>query len=132
MKTYRVKINGKTYNVQLEAIEETSGTLVKEEQPVKEEKVVTSTKEGEEVLSPIQGNLLNVLVKEGQKVKKGDVLVKFNTLFKLQCRNLTKIAIRRNLAPINCNLLYKSLFHSFLFPFSDSTCFSHIINLLFI
>lgn len=75
MKTYRVKINGKTYNVQLEAIEETSGTLVKEEQPVKEEKVVTSTKEGEEVLSPIQGNLLNVLVKEGQKVKKGDVLV---------------------------------------------------------
>ena len=38
MKTYRVKINGKTYNVQLEAIEETSGTLVKEEQPVKEEK----------------------------------------------------------------------------------------------
>ena len=75
MKTYRVKINGKTYNVQLEAIEETSSTLAKEEQPVKEEKVVTSTKEGEEVLSPIQGNLLNVLVKEGQKVKKGDVLV---------------------------------------------------------
>ncbi len=74
MKTYRVKINGKTYNVQLEAIEETAGTLVSKEE-VKKEEVVTSSKDGEEILSPIQGNVLNVLVKEGQKVKKGDVLV---------------------------------------------------------
>ena len=74
MKTYRVKINGKTYNVQLEAIEETSGTLAKEEVIRKEESGV-STKEGEAVVSPIQGNVLKVLVKEGQKVKRGDVLV---------------------------------------------------------
>ena len=75
MKTYRVKINGKTYNVQLEAIEETTGTVTKEKTEVKEKVVSASTKEGEAVVSPIQGNLLNVLVKEGQQVKKGDVLV---------------------------------------------------------
>jgi len=74
MKNYRVKINGKTFNVQLEAVEEVNGTLVKEENAKVEEKA-TKVEGLKDIVSPIQGNVINVLVKEGQKVKKGDVLL---------------------------------------------------------
>lgn len=74
MKKYRVKINGKTFNVELEAVEEVKGTLVKEE-TVKVEDKVTKVEGLKDVVSPIQGNVINVLVKKGQKVKKGDVLL---------------------------------------------------------
>ena len=73
MKVYKIKVNGKLYKVELESVEETASTLEVNEK--KEEVVKASTGEGNEVLSPIQGNVINVLVKVGQKVKKGDVLV---------------------------------------------------------
>ena len=74
MKIYKVKVNGKTYKVELEAIDEvkTESTAVEVK---KEVKPVTSTGEGIEVLAPIQGNVVNVKVKVGDKVKKGDVLL---------------------------------------------------------
>ena len=74
MKVYKVKVNGKTYKVELEAIDEvkTESTAVEVK---KEVKPVTSTGEGIEVLAPIQGNVVNVKVKVGDKVKKGDVLL---------------------------------------------------------
>ena len=75
MKKYKVKVNGKTYNVLLEAVEEVSGSVAIENKELKVEHQVTQNSEGKDVLSPIQGNVLNVLVKEGQKVKKGDVLL---------------------------------------------------------
>ena len=75
MKNYKVKINGKTYNVQLESVEEIEGNISKEE-PVKQvETSLTKDDSVIEVLSPIQGNVINVLVKVGQIVKKGDALV---------------------------------------------------------
>ena len=75
MKKYKVKVNGKTYNVVLEAVEETNNNVV-EEKKVEEGKDVKFGEEGTvEVLAPIQGNVINVLVKVGQKVKKGDPLV---------------------------------------------------------
>lgn len=77
MKTYKVKVNGKSYIVELESIEETSQTIAKKETK-KEEKVKSETTAitgAKEVLSPIQGNVIDVLVKVGQKVKKGDVLL---------------------------------------------------------
>ena len=59
----------------LEAIEEVKGTLETTNR-VSEVKKESSKIEGaSEVLSPIQGNVIDVLVKKGQKVKKGDVLV---------------------------------------------------------
>ena len=73
MKVYKIKVNGKLYKVELESVEETNSTLEVTEK--KEEVVKSSTGEGNEVLSPIQGNVINVLVKVGQKVKKGDVLL---------------------------------------------------------
>lgn len=78
MKIYKIKVNGKTYKVELEAMEEIKS---KGAAPVakKEEKKAApapvSTGEGREVLAPIQGMLLNYKVKVGDKVKKGDVLL---------------------------------------------------------
>lgn len=75
MKKYKVKVNGKTYNVLLEAVEEVNSNIAVENKEVKVEHPVTASSEGKDVLAPIQGNVLNVLVKAGQKVKKGEVLL---------------------------------------------------------
>ena len=74
MKVYKIKVNGKSYRVELEAIEETASAPIKEEKKV-EEKKATPTGEGQAVNSPIQGTVTNVKVKVGDKVKKGDVLL---------------------------------------------------------
>ena len=74
MKVYKIKVNGKSYRVELEAIEETASAPIKEERKV-EEKKVAPTGEGQAVNSPIQGTVTNVKVKVGDKVKKGDVLL---------------------------------------------------------
>lgn len=74
MKIYRVKVNGKTYNVELESIEESEGN-VKVDKPVKEEKKLDMSEDCLDILAPIQGNVIDVLVKNGQRVKKGDVLL---------------------------------------------------------
>ena len=74
MKVYKIKVNGKSYRVELEAIEETASAPIKEEKNV-EEKKATPTGEGQAVNSPIQGTVTNVKVKVGDKVKKGDVLL---------------------------------------------------------
>ncbi len=75
MKKYRVQINGKTFDVLLESVEEVKGSIQKEE--VKEQKVEEKKDnvEGREILAPIQGNVIEVLVKKGSKIKKGDVLL---------------------------------------------------------
>jgi len=74
MKNYRVKVNGKTYNVVLEAIEEVVGKISETKKEV-EKKIEWLDNDTTNVLAPIQGNVLNVLVKVGQKVKRGDVLL---------------------------------------------------------
>ena len=75
MKRYKVQINGKTFDVVLESVEEVQVSEKKEE--VKEQKIEEKKEnvEGKEILAPIQGNVINVLVKKGSKVKKGDVLL---------------------------------------------------------
>jgi len=79
MKIYKVKVNGKTYKVELESVDEIKSdkkVTLKEEKKVEEKKVSTSSSSGEhEVLAPIQGVLLKYKVKVGDKVKKGDVLL---------------------------------------------------------
>lgn len=76
MKIYNIKVNGKTYKVELESIEENKETMVAPTEAKKEvAPVVTSNGEGQEVVSPIQGTVVNVKVKVGDKVKKGDVVV---------------------------------------------------------
>lgn len=75
MKRYRVKINGKTYNVELESLEETNEKIVEEIIDKKEENCNGEKIDANDVLSPIQGTIIDVIVKEGQKVKKGDILL---------------------------------------------------------
>ena len=77
MKKYRVKVNGKTYNVVLESVEETVEAVTEEKKETvkKEETVEKDTSNTTNVFAPIQGNVLNVLVEKGKKVKKGDVLL---------------------------------------------------------
>ena len=83
MKIYKIKVNGKYYKVELKtmasvklinAIEEVASETIKE---VKKEEVkkAVSTGEGTEVLAPIQGNVVDVKVSVGTKVKKGQVLL---------------------------------------------------------
>ena len=76
MKIYKIKVNGKTYRVELENIEEVSSDPVKETVETKksETKTVLSG-EGTPVLAPIQGNVIDIKVSVGKKVKKGDCLL---------------------------------------------------------
>ena len=74
MKNYRIKVNGKVFNVVLEAVEEVKGNII-ENKEIKVEEKTFSIEGANDVLSPIQGSVMDVLVKKGQKVKKGDVLL---------------------------------------------------------
>lgn len=77
MKIYKIKVNGKTYRVELESIEQVGSEKVTETK--KEEKKAAApaptSGEGKNVVSPIQGGVVNVKVSVGATVKKGDVLV---------------------------------------------------------
>ena len=76
MKVYKIKVNGKSYKVELEAIDEVQTEVKKEE--VKKDAPAPKKEisgDGQKVLSPIQGTVTNIKVKVGDKVKKGDVLL---------------------------------------------------------
>ena len=75
MKKYRVKINGKVFEVVLEQVEETSEEIKTVSKEEVREKEKSSNDASVEILAPIQGNVIDVLVKQGDKVKKGDVLL---------------------------------------------------------
>ena len=74
MKIYKIKVNGKSYRVELEAIEQID-TVPLEEKKKQESKKIINNDGAKEVVSPIQGQVTNLKVKVGDKVKKGDVLV---------------------------------------------------------
>lgn len=74
MKKYKVTVNGSVYEIELEEMK--AGEKVAAEKP--QSAPVASAPaggEGEAVLSPMPGNILSINVKEGQSVKKGDVLM---------------------------------------------------------
>lgn len=71
MKLYRVKVNGKVYEVELEAVTETSGTI---SAPQSKEAAPVSNGEGTEFVAPIGGKVLDVKVSVGSSVNKGDIL----------------------------------------------------------
>lgn len=71
MKKYRVKVNGKVYEVELEAVEEVKGSI---EAPKAEVKPASTGNGKATILAPIGGKVLDVKVSVGQQVKKGDVV----------------------------------------------------------
>lgn len=83
MKVYKIKVNGKSYRVEVEAIDEVASASPAPVSAPKEEKKADVTKpaanngpvNGNEVLSPIQGVVTAVKCKVGDHVKKGSVLL---------------------------------------------------------
>ena len=74
MKVYKIKVNGKFYRVELEAIEQVDTAPIEEQKKAESKKIINN--DGvKEVTSPIQGQVTNVKVKVGDKVQKGDVLL---------------------------------------------------------
>ena len=67
MKIYRINVNGKRYEVELEAVSETNA-------PVQTSSKPTSAKTDANIQSPMQGKIVKCLVKTNQVVKKGQVL----------------------------------------------------------
>ena len=79
MKKYRVNVNGTDYEITLEEV--TGAEASKPSAPVAQPAppaapaATAAPAGGEQILSPMPGNILNVNVKVGDAVKKGQVLL---------------------------------------------------------
>ena len=77
-KTYHIKLNGKVYEVEIEEV--TPGQKVQPEskvetkQEAKPQVQKTQATGGEYINAPMPGTITNILVNNGQNVRKGDVL----------------------------------------------------------
>jgi biotin carboxyl carrier protein len=68
MKLYKISVNGKSYEVEVESVTEHQSSIKPKEETPKNE---STTK----VLAPMQGKITLLNVKVGSIVKKGDVLM---------------------------------------------------------
>lgn len=82
MRIYKVKVNGKTFEVKILSVSETEPLEVKEVQsaPVKKEEpkqasAPAASNGGTKVTAPMQGTILEVKAKVGDVVKEGDTLL---------------------------------------------------------
>ena len=71
MKIYKVKVNEKVYEVQIESVTESAGSI--EVAPTAAAPVAATGKE-ETIVSPMAGTILDVKVNVGDKVEKGQVV----------------------------------------------------------
>lgn len=71
MKIYKVKVNGKVYEVELESVTESTKKVEKDTTAP----VTNTSVEGEALVSPMQGTILKVNVAVGDKVTKGQVVM---------------------------------------------------------
>lgn len=69
MKKYRVKVNGKVYEVELEEVTKKDGPI-----SLKKDEISVNKDTGHKVLSFMQGVIVDVKVKEGQSVIEGQTL----------------------------------------------------------
>jgi biotin carboxyl carrier protein len=73
-KKYNITLNGKVYEVEIEEVsEETTSNQVTQE-PVKTITKAQVATNGESITAPMPGTIINILVKQGQDVKKGQVV----------------------------------------------------------
>ena len=71
MKVYKVKVNGKVYEVELEAVEEKNDSI-KTEAPKASNNQVSSG--ANTILAPIAGKVVDIKVNVGDTVKKGQTV----------------------------------------------------------
>lgn len=73
MKTYKVNVNGTEYAISIELMSEEEAKAAKSA-PAAPAAAPAVAGEGKEVKAPMQGTILSVNVKNGDAVKKGQVL----------------------------------------------------------
>ena len=71
MKTYKIKVNGKEYLVEVEEILENAKTSPKD---AEKSETKSNNSNVEEIDAPMQGTLLSVEVDEGENVVKGQLI----------------------------------------------------------
>ena len=81
MKVYKVKVNGKVYEVELESVSEKAGNIAAPAQPAAAQAAPAAPQAapvasgaGNEQKAPMAGTILDVKVSVGQQVNAGDVL----------------------------------------------------------
>ncbi|MFP4478634.1 MAG: biotin/lipoyl-containing protein [Candidatus Izemoplasmatales bacterium] len=70
MKIYKVKVNGKVYEVELESVEEKEESIQSESKD--NQSTTKKSVSGKTIKSPMQGTVQRILVKPGQNIKKGE------------------------------------------------------------
>lgn len=72
MKIYKVKVNGKVYEVEIESVTESAGTIAVAQNaaPV----AAAATGKEETIVSPMAGTILDVKVNVGDQVEAGQVV----------------------------------------------------------
>ena len=76
-KTYHIKLNGKVYEVEIEEVQKGQNpkpTFKNSEPQPKKEVATTQNSLGESVEAPMPGTIVNIMVKNGDQVKKGQVI----------------------------------------------------------
>ncbi len=75
----RIEVNGTTYEVEVhtEKKKTKTPTIVRSELPIKEDRKIEKKESGSSapVLAPLPGSIIEIYVKPGDKVKKGDKLL---------------------------------------------------------
>ena len=75
MKKYRVNVNGTAYEVEIEEMTGAPAAAPVAAAPAAPAAPVSAPAGGEQITSPMPGNILSVNVAAGDAVKKGDVLM---------------------------------------------------------
>ena len=74
MKIYKVKVNGKGYEVELESVSEAQGSIAVAQPAAQAAPAAPAAAGDQEVKAPMAGTILDVKVAVGAQVKKGQVI----------------------------------------------------------
>lgn len=74
MKNYKVNVNGTDYVISIELMSDEEAAKAKSAAPASAPAAPVAAGEGSAVAAPMQGTILSVNVKDGDSVKKGQVL----------------------------------------------------------